>query len=70
MPDETGAWITGLLDRQLDPQIATFIAVVERGDRPRDLRALEIVGRVIVEAVVRELFHSPSSARLGTVRPL
>ena len=70
MADEASAGIAGLFDGELDPQIAALVTVVERCDGPRDLNALRIVGGVIVEAVVRQFFHFPSSARLGTVRPV
>ena len=70
MADQSSAGATRLLDGELDAQVAALVAVVEGGDGPGELRSFRVIGRVIVEPVVRQLFHSPSSARVGNVPPV
>jgi hypothetical protein len=46
-----------LLDGQLHPNVTAGVAVIEDSDSPGDLRALGIVRRMIVTAMVGELLH-------------
>ncbi|MGO9876149.1 MAG: hypothetical protein ACLPVY_20440 [Acidimicrobiia bacterium] len=57
MTDEAGARSAVLLDRQLDAWIVALLAVVEHGNDPIDLRALGIIRRMVVDAVISKLFH-------------
>ena len=43
--------------------VVALAAVVEGGDGPRHRRALLVVGRVIVDAVIGQLLHGASQAR-------
>jgi hypothetical protein len=47
-----------LLYGELDPEVVTLLAIVERGHNPRDLRSSRIIGRVVVATVVCELLHA------------
>lgn len=58
--DEARARPPDLLQGELDPKVAALVAVVEDGDRPRHLGALEVVGGMVVAAVVGELLHPPT----------
>src|SRR5205807_3340356 len=50
---------THLLDGELDPQVSTFVAVVEEGDGPRHRGPLGVALGVVVGAVVGQLLHGP-----------
>src|SRR5207237_9624356 len=63
VPDETGPWPPRLFEGDLDARVFALLAVIEDGDDPVDLRALGIVGRVVIDAVVGELLHRRSVAR-------
>ena len=63
MSDDAGAVLADLLDGQLDPGVFAFLAIIHRRDDPRDLRALRIVGRMVVDAVVGQLLHGVSQSR-------
>ena len=60
MGDQPRACVSGLLQRQLDAQPFALGAVIEQGNRPRQLGSFRVIRGVVVEAVVRKLFHASS----------
>lgn len=52
-----------LLHGQLNADVSAFVAVVEHGHGPGQLRSLGVIARMIVTAVVSELLHVRSEPR-------
>jgi len=69
MRDETGSWFVHLLDRQLDPDVAASVTVVDRGHRPRELCWLAVVITVVVAAVIGQLLHLVSQPDVRVAAP-
>ena len=57
MAHQTGTGPPRFLKGELDPNVAALVAVVQDSHGPGQLRSIRIIGRVIIEAVVGELFH-------------
>jgi hypothetical protein len=55
--DQTMTGPADLLQSQFDPNVLAAFAVVHDRHGPGQLRALRVVGWVVVAAVVSELFH-------------
>jgi hypothetical protein len=65
MADQACSRTARLLYRQLDAEVVTLFAVVENGDRPRQLCPFGIVRGVVVESIVGELLHRSSQSSWG-----
>lgn len=62
MGNEAGSGASDLLHGQLNSKVGAFVAVVEHGDGPGELRPLGVTGRMIVTAVIGKLLHVGSEA--------
>ena len=61
MSDQPSPRPAHLFERQLNPRLATLLAVIEHRDGPGQLRAFGVVSGMVVLSVVAQLSHRAES---------